>query len=271
MRIEVAFPKAFEKAYPAIDPKAPMISVLPLLRFHEADALILSLDSSRRHRGIFGFSCLARILSLGPKRFPQFLKEECQDVSEPLATVSATQALGRLLDIFLETRFGFARVIEKKGIGALLTLNDVLELYGTGAVSSEMEVRGVASRIIALPEDSSLRSALEEMFRRRCRRIFISGTREFVWDRGIVDYLFSPAALAEVARDPAFDPLVTPLSQIGRTEAEDVDPDMTLKAAAAVLSAERGQCLVFDDKVATPWDVVMKPWKDHGLKIRSGR
>ena len=268
MRIEAAFPKAFEKAYPAIDPKAPMILVLPLLRFHDIDALILSLDS-KRHRGIFGFSCLARILSLGPERFPQFLKEKCEDVSEPVATVSADQALGRLLDTFLETRFGFVRVVERKGIGAVLTLNDVLELYGTGAVSSKMEVREVASRIISLPESSSLRSALEEMFRSRCRRIFISGKREFVWDRGVVDYLFSPAVLAKVARDPAFDPLVTPLSQIGRTEAEDVDPDMSLKAAAAVLGAERGQCLVFDDRVATPWDVVMKPWKDHGLRVRS--
>jgi len=108
-------------------------------------------------------------------------------------------------------------------------------------------------------------------FSSRCRRIFIAGRREFVWDCGVIEYLFNPTVLARVAREPAFDTLATRISEIGRTEAEEVDPDMTLKAAASVLNAERGQCLVFDGHVVTPWDVVMKPWKDHGLKVRASK
>lgn len=270
MRIEEAFPRVFERAYPALDPNTPMVSALPLLRFCEIDVLPLSFDSARKHRGIFGFSCLARILTLGPRRFSSFLKQPCEDVSEPLATVNSKSALGRLLDTFLETRFGFARVVESGGVGALLSLDDTLGLYDGGAMSSSLTAGQVASDAFSLPPETTLKETLEEMFARRYRRVFLSETRDFVWDRGIIEHLFSPSVLARVAQDPSSDPLAIPISDIGTTKAKEAAPDMTVAEAAERLRTKPGQCLVFDGKVVTPWDVVMKPWKSRKLKVRHG-
>jgi len=268
LRIEEAFPQVFQKTYPVLDPKTPMISALPLLRFHEIDALPLSFDSSKKQRGLFGFSCLARILTLGPRRFSSFLKQPCEDASEPLTTVHSKSALSRLLDAFLETRFGFARVVESRRVGALLSLDDFLELYDRGAIGSELTLNHVASEAFSLSPETTLKKTLEEMFARRYRRVFISETRDFVWDRGIIEHLFSPAVLAMVAQDPSSNPLAISISEIGTTRALEARPDMTVPEAAEALGTRRGQCLVFDGKVVTPWDVVMKPWKSKKLQVR---
>ena len=268
MRINQALPRIFERAYPAIDPNTPMISVLPLLRFHEIDALPLSFDSAKKQRGIFGYSSLARILSLGPKRFPGFLNQPCEDVSEPLATVRADRQISKLLDEFHRTRFGFARVIEKRRIGGLVSLDDILRLYDDGTVSSKMTAEGVSSKTFSLSPNSTVRDALEQMFARRIRRVFVGQGREFVWDRSIIDYLFSPAVLAKVAQEPSKDALQFQLSDIKPTEAIRTTSGTSLKEAAALLTSERGQCLIFDGKVVTPWDVVMKPWEAKKLRTK---
>ena len=271
MRIVEAFPLVFERAYPAIDPKTPMMAALPLLRFHEIDALPLSFDSGRKHGGIFGASCLARIVTLKPKGFSAFLQQPCEEVSGPITTVQAKAALSHLLDIFLETRFGFARVVESKGVGALLSLDDAIGLYDEGVIGSALRAKDVASKAFSLPRNSTLRGTLEAMFARRIRRVFLTGTDDFLWDRGIIEYLFSPAVLAKVSQDPSYDPLETTISDLATIRARRGLPEMTLGEAAGALRVQRGQCLTFGGKVVTPWDLVMKPWKAKKLKIRASR
>ena len=217
---------------------------------------------------IFGFSCLARITKLKPPEFGAFLSRPCEDASEPLVTVFASRGLPVLLDAFLKERFGFAHVVRKKdGVGALVSLADFLGLLAAGVLRSKIALEEVASPVFSMPEASTIRQMLREMFGRRIRRVFIEGTTEFIWDRGVVDYLFSPHALARIAGDPSEDPLEAPISAIRRTTAIDGDPKMSLKEGAEALHMEGGQCLAFDGRVATPWDLVMKPWKARSLII----
>ena len=264
------FPKMFERAYPAVDPTTPILSVLPLLRFHEIDVLPLSFDAGRRQKGVFGFSCLARLMKVRPG-VGSFLKRPCEVVSEPLATIRSDRSLSSLLNVFLRRRFGFARVVESRGVGALLTLPDVLGLYEDGTIRSSLTLEDVGSSAFSMPSDSTIREALVEMFDRRIRRVFISGTSEFIWDRRIIEHLFSPAVLATLAHRESGDILKMPISEIGTTTAKKAEGRLQLREAAALLKVEPGQCLVFNGKVVTPWDVVMKPWKGRELKIRNYR
>jgi len=268
LQIREALPSLFEVAYPVIDPKAGMLSALSLLRFEEIDALPLSFDSDGKHRAVAGFSSLARLMRIDPKALRKFLKQPCEEASEPLASVDAGRSLSVLLDKFLETRFGFARVNERNRVGALARLRDLLALYGTERFETSLTVEDVASPIFALPGRTSVREALEQMFDRRCRRVFISGTKKFVWDRGIIERLFSPAFLALATKSPSKDFLGAPLSEFEGLEATEVKPSTGLKEAARVMRPTRGQCLTFDDRVVTPWDVVMKPWKEKELRIK---
>ena len=271
MRIREAFPRLFERAYPAVDPTTPILSVLPLLRFHEIDVLPLSFDASSKQKGVFGFSCLARLVKVRPDGVGSFLKRPCEVVSEPLATIRADRTLASLLNVFLRRRFGFARVVESKGAGALLALPDVLGLYQDGVLVSSLALEHVGSTAFSMPSRSTVREALVEMFDRRIRRVFISGTHQFIWDRSIIEHLFSPAMVARAARPEPEDILATPISEIGTTTAKVGDERMRLREAAALLKVEPGQCLVFNGKVVTPWDIVMKPWKESKLKIRNNR
>ena len=271
LKIREAFPKMFERAYPAVDPATPILSVLPLLRFHEIDVLPLSFDAGGRQKGVFGFSCLARLMKVRPEGIGSFLKRPCEVVSEPLTTVRADRSLSSLLNVFLRRRFGFARVVETRGVGALLTLADVLGLYEGDTLTSSLTLEDVGSTAFSMPGESTIREVLVEMFDRRIRRVFISGTNEFVWDRSIIEHLFSPTVLARLARRGSEDILEIPVSGIGTTAAKNAEGRLQLREAAALLKVEPGQCLVFNGKVVTPWDVIMKPWKERELKIRDYR
>lgn len=275
LKIRDAMPGIFQRSYPLLDPRTEMISAMSLLRFHEIDALPLSFDAMRRDadqvRAVFGYSSLARLILLDPRQFAAFLTRPCHEASDPLAVVSSRSSLARLLDTFAKTRFGFARIESGRDAGALAGLYDVLGLYGGGAVASDLVLDDVGSRILALPEETTLREALEVMFERRYRRAFIGGSRRFISDRGIIGHVFSPDVLTAISKDGG-DVLSAPISSLETTTAKESSADLTLKEAAAALRSERaGQCLVFGDKVATPWDLVMKPWEENALKVGRSR
>jgi len=271
LKIREAFPNLFEKAYPAVDSTTPILSVLPLLRFHEIDVLPVSFEAGRRQKGVSGFSCLARLMKVRPEGVGPFLERPCEIVSEPLTTIRADRSLSSLLNVFLRRRFGFARVLESKGAGALLTLPDVLGLYQDGTLRSSLTLEDIGSTAFSMPRESTVREVLVEMFDRRIRRVFISRTHKFVWDRSIIEHLFSPAILAKLTRRESEDILEMPISGIGTATAKDAEGRLRLREAAALLKVEPGQCLVFNGKVVTPWDVVMKPWKEKKLKIWNHR
>lgn len=271
MRIKDALPRIFTRAYPALDPQTKMLAAMSLLRFQEIDAVPISFEGKERPRAVFGSSSLARLLLVKPDRLGKFLEETCADVSEPLVTVRATEGLARLLDTFAETRFGFARVEERGGVGALAVLWDILELYETGAIAADLTVRDVGTPIFSMPGGASLRKALQEMFRKRFRRVFVSGSRGYVSDREMISHVFSPAVLGAVLRGKGSkEVLDVTVAEVERVTAREVSPETTLEEAARALRADRrGQCLVFDGTVVTPWDLVMKPWIAGALRFRT--
>lgn len=60
------------------------------------------------------------------------------------------------------------------------------------------------------------------------------------------------------------------VAEVERVTAREVSPETTLEEAARALRADRrGQCLVFDGTVVTPWDLVMKPWIAGALRLRT--
>lgn len=267
LRIKEAFPELFRKANPAIDPKTEMLSALSLLKFHEIDALPLSFDAEKKNRALTGFSSLARLMQLDQKNLSRFLRQPCQNASEPFAKVSANRTVSVLLDKFLRTRFGFARVDDGKNVGTMVGLGDVLELYKVGAFKTVLTVDDVASPIFSMTPETTARRALKAMFDRGVRRVFVDGSKGFVSERSMIERLFSPRVLAAAAENPSEDLMGTPLSDFEIAEAEEVKQGTKLREAAGLLKQKRGKCLVVEEKVVTPWDVVMKPWKAKALKI----
>ena len=267
--VQAAFPRIFKRAYPALDPNTPILPALSLLRFHEIDALPIASVTGVERRAVFGFSGLSRLMTMGPKGFAKFLKEPCESASDVLASVDAADSLARLLDTFWRTKFGFAWVDGRDDVGGLITLNDVLELYGTGGMQTKLRIADVASPIFSMPETSSLHEALKAMFSKRYRKLFLGGRSAFISDRTIIDYLFSPAVLKSISLDSQ-DVLETNIGEIGSIVPRKVSSNLSIKSGAQELRGKRGQCLVCHKGVVTPWDLIMKPWKSKELKIARG-
>ncbi len=267
MRIRDALPHVFNRAYPVLDPKMPMLPAVSMLRFQQIDGLPLVIETAAgRPRALHGYSLLKRILALEQGGFWKFIERPCEDAAQSIGAVSAQDDIERLFDVFLKERFGFAWISETEKTGAPVSLADVLELYNTGLIESDLQVKDVASPVFALPGMTPLRKALLFMFSHRFRRVFLSAGGAFISDRSIISHIFSPAVLHDLAAKP--DSLLErPIAEIEKSRSRRVPGRTTLKAAAGALAGDFGQCLTSKGSVITPWDIIMKPWVEKKLRI----
>ena len=268
MQIRSAFPRILDREYPVVKPEYPLLTVLYLLRMKEVEAVPLAQSGKGEGRAVFGYSSLVNLLSMGPKRFGAFLKEPCRTTAVPLGSVGMDQDLGSLLDAFGAKRLGCAMVRGPDNRRSLVTLADILDLYVNGSLSTKMRIEDVATPIFSVPGKTPIRDAVRGMFSHRYRRVFISGEDRYVSDRSIMEHLFSPMVLEDIAENPDKDFLATPIERLERIAPMPVGPLTTFKAAARKLAANRGQCLVVNgNEVITQWDLVMKPWLAGKLTI----
>jgi CBS domain-containing protein len=270
LKIRTAFPHVLDRQYPSVKPDYPLLTILYLLRIKEIDAVPIDYADGRKNRAVFGFSSLPRFMTNGPKGFTKLLEEPCERASDELASVTIDDDLESLLDTFASRRLGFALV---HGVGAaerqrsFVSLTDLLELYGRKTISTDLLIKDVATPIFSMPRTTSIRSALRAMFRRRYRRVFIS-EREFVSDRSVMEHVFSPFILEQAGWDPGRDVLGAPIDRLEKLAPLVAGPRTSLRTAAFKLKGDRGQCLIVGgDKVATPWDVIMKPWIARKLRV----
>lgn len=267
MKIRDALPQVFNRAYPVLDPKMPMLPAVSMLRFQQIDGLPLVLDvAAARPRALHGYSLLKRLLALSQGGFWKFIERPCEDAAQSIGSVSADESLDRLLEVFLKERFGFAWISVTERTGVPVSLADVLELYKTGTIESDLQVKDVASPVFALPGMTPLRKTLLFMFSHRFRRVFLSAGGAFISDRSIISHLFSPAVLHDLAANP--DGLLEmPIAEIEKSRPRRVPGRTSMKAAANTLGGDIGQCLTSRGTVITPWDIIMKPWVAKKLKI----
>ena len=70
LKIREALPHVFNRAYPVLDPKMPMLPAVSMLRFQQIDGLPLVIEGTLSGpRALHGYSLLKRLLALGPGGF----------------------------------------------------------------------------------------------------------------------------------------------------------------------------------------------------------
>jgi len=267
LKIRDALPHVFNRAYPVLDPKMPMLPAVSMLRFQQIDGLPLVVDvTAARPRALHGYSLLKRLLALGQGGFWHFTERPCEDAAQSIGSVGADESVERLFEVFLKERFGFAWISDIERAGVPVSLADVLELYKTGTIESDLQVKDVSSPVFALPGMTPLRKALLFMFSHRFRRVFLSAGGSFISDRSIISHIFSPAVLRDLAAHPD-SMLEIPIAEIEKSKPKRVPGRTSLKAAAHSLGGDIGQCLTSRGAVVTPWDIIMKPWLAKKLRI----
>lgn len=252
MNLGEAFPRLFKDARPLLSEYERDVIAGSLLATHRIEALRIRESPCRM---VVGYSILRELLNSKPDEFYGLLWRSCGPKAMPLPSLSAEEPFESLLASFARTGFGHA-CIHNNALESIVSLSDALELYRKNLISSSLRVGDVASTIVRLPRDVTVGDVIRTMFAFKIRRIFIEGYA-FVSDRRLINFLFSPAELEEV-RDRPTEVMSHPISEVGPIEAKEVTQGTYLTEASAELNPRDGGCLVFEDKVVTPWDLLMK-------------
>lgn len=244
-----------------------MLLAVSLLRFHQIDALPIGFKRLQKKRfAVFGYSTLARLLETKPSDYGKFLEQPCEIASLELTSLPNTKDIETLLKTFSTTKFGFAWIEGKFESGGFASLRDILNLYDNGTIATKMTVAEVASPIVSLKARTPLRDVINEMFNRRFRRMFVGGTGKVISDRRIIGYLFSSSRLNVVSTKPQT-LLDVKLGDLDALTPEKVNEKTSIAHAARVMKGQVEECLVSENGVVTPWDLVMKPWLRGKLEI----
>ena len=261
----------FNRTWPAVDPETRILLAVLLLRSNKVDALPLVLGENDSSRFVSGFSCLSKLVQTDPTNYKSFFEQSCESVSLGLPTIPAEKNLESLLEAFSNTGFGFAWAEWKHDsrVGGFLALRDLLPLYGKSIINTDLLVRDIASpNILSLDADTSLEQALNKMILRKVRRVLISENQKVISDREIIEYVFSPDRLEKVLENPST-LLEGKLRDLESTRPISLRDEQSVGVAAELLHVEDGGCAICESGIVTPWDVVIKPWKQNRLRIEN--
>jgi len=268
MKIGEALPHVFDRATPVLEPDTEVLLAVSQLLFHKVDALPIGFRPRQRKRhAVFGYSCLDKLLQTEPEEYGKFLASPCVKAARELARIKADDDIESFLNVFQTTGFGLSWV-ESKTASGFASLLDSLNLYSQGLIDTSMTVGETASPIFSLPGETKIDIALQEMFDRKFRRVFVEGKHQLLTDRRIIGKVFSMERLPLASKNPkSF--LDLKLSDIGAAKPLFVNEDAKVKQAALSIQKISEETLVCERGVVTPWDLMMKPLEAGNLRINA--
>jgi CBS domain-containing protein len=276
VKLSGLFPDLFEVSRPITTPDVPVIVAASILSIYDSPMLpIVKVGASPpvEKAGIklfhaIGSQPIIRLLTeTKPKNYYKALWNSCTTTSILIGSLGYDDTLDKLLSIFELTGFGDARVDSPPLPPALITLNEVAHLFRERKLKCTIGVKEVASRALAIDRDSTLLDAMRKMCERRVRRLFIEGKeREFISDRTILAFLFSPKGL-KVARDSPGVWGDLKVSDIETKKAHIVSSEATVEDVGRLVEPGRDVFILSEGSlILSRWDLVMKPWKAGRLR-----
>jgi hypothetical protein len=276
LQIKDAIPDLFTRTVPTVESGTLIMVVGTVLDIPRREVLLITkktqdgfdyLTKDGRWMAFSGYPVLRKMIATPPEDNYKFLYAPCESVSLHLDSLSSESELQQVLEMFERTEFGFTLVKAPDSLG-LVTLTDLLLLFGE-ALDTDLRVGDVASQpVLSLPRETGLQDSIRKMFKRRVRRVRISGTNAFVSDREILAFVFSPERL-NVAKESPEKMLDLTLEDVGPVEAIEVDAGVSVREASEIIRPGSGTCLTVGSggPLVTPWDLVIKPLKTRRLLI----
>jgi CBS domain-containing protein len=251
--IRAAVPHIFRRPVLYVSPSSPMLEVATFLAIGPqiyADGLVV-LEKDKLVGRISGWSLANHILERKEKWLDTKAAEIVDSLDQP---IDADEPLSKALEIFSTTRFAFVPIGVGGQVAAFLSARDLL-----GTVSSKRKVSEIASPIVTVTADMAVQSALLFMVEKGIRNLVVrNGGIRFANDRKVLEYLLSHEARKIVSED-GFDALNRiAIQDIGLTRGKEIDSHMTSAEAAKVMADTNPPCLFVQDRILTPWDLVVR-------------
>lgn len=273
-KVSELLPTIFEADPPSIQGDDPIILTASYIKnidvhFLPAGKKIPSrrtdVTSVTLHPAFGGYGILKKVVDSEPSAYYKTLWAKSSEVPIWVGSCKFEQPFDDILGAFSVTRFGGARVT-KGALEALVTLGDVVELIRDGLLSVRSATDDVSSVSIAISKDKPIIEAIREMVSRNIRRLFIEETDgEFISDRTVIDYMFSPQRLG-VARDHPELWIDEPVKKL-RTKPPGRCTTGSLDEAAKAMGSAPDDCLLTDEgRLISRWDLIVKPWRAGRLE-----
>lgn len=251
-----------------------ILSALALLQKNEYDLLILDSTDSRgrdpqRPLVVSGYSIISKLVHTSPSRYGDLLQSTCLEAALAAGTISNEYDLISLFHVFESTTFGFALIHDaSNSITDKISVKDLLSLYQNGVLSSDLIANDIATKqVFSLSNETKIVDCMQEMVRRKFRRVCVPGTKSMISDRQILSYVFDEKKVQGILKMPEH-LLDGTLNEVASIQATWVDGQSKIREAAKALSMKKEpDCLLSDRGIITPWDLIIKPWRFGELKV----
>jgi CBS domain-containing protein len=271
-RISYAFPYIFERNFAKTEQSSPLLIVASILRFQRVDAVAILgehdsslVDNEGKIRAIAGYSILSKLMDSEDSSWDSVYHLPCYTCAERFTPISQDVEVDSLLKQIAQSRFGFTFVRDQNDLTGFITLRDFFKLYQKSLINAPFTIGHLASPIISVESSSTIKETLKTMFSMRIRRIYVSDLQMVVTDRMILDHLFSSEATLMIEERSSSRILNASLNLIRMSKAKFMESPSSIVQACKVIEKEETECLICDEGIVTPWDIVIKPWVQRSL------
>jgi CBS domain-containing protein len=185
-----------------------------------------------------------------------FQSTASQIMSQVPSVLEANEPLNAALDIFRRTKFAFVPIAIDGRVATSLSMRDILRLV---AGKLNTSVGELSSLLVSVKGSTSIERALELMLEKSIRNLAVrngDGNIRIVNDRKILEFLLSYEGRRVIGSPMGLDAVSVDFLDLPAPKY--VKRSTSAGIAAELLSDVNTPCLLCDDSIVTPWDIVMK-------------
>jgi CBS domain-containing protein len=270
------FPELFSIFRPMVTLDTPVIVAASILADYEFSILPVRKGKASAgvekegimlFKAIGGQQAFSLLVKSKPEDYNKILWAPCSTICMWLGKVEFHDELKKLLRTFEVTGFGDAMVDAPASPHGLVTLEELVSLYRERKLKCDLTVKEVSSQAISIDPDAPVIEAMRTMIEKRVRRLFLRKSPEYISDRSILAFLFSPRLLT-IAKDRPESWTNAPISEIPKSTARSVLPNVKVEEVGRMVEADRDVFMLSDGvSLISRWDLVMKPWKAGELRL----
>jgi CBS domain-containing protein len=271
-------PHIFKRPVLSIEPQDPLFKAATFLAIGPqiyADGLVV-LDGKTPAGRIGGKHIIKFILESKGHEWEHAPASSLMD--RTVCGIDAGSSLNYALDVFNETKFGFAPITVNYRVVTSLSIRDVQRIAASSsAPSSKLDgpVRRLSSPIVSLRDDASLGNILATMISNNIRNVVVTAGSEevkkdllIINDRKVLEYLLSYSGRQIMSEKGIKGLYEVNVKELELLLPKMVYPDLPARKAAELMSDACTPCLLVGNgfsegetvspTIVTPWDIVMK-------------
>jgi CBS domain-containing protein len=198
------------------------------------------------------------LLTIINSKYPDWLKKTASQIMDSSEiSLEMDSPLSTAIDIFKQTSIAFIPITKSGSIVASLSIRDLLPIVMTSTF--HVKLKDIASPLVISSKGTNLKVALNIMFQKKIRNIIITSDNGYgiINDRKILEFLFSENG-RKIINTNSLGIQAIEIDFLDKLPVNRVSDNTTVSKAAELLMDINTPCLLLNESLVTPWDIVMK-------------